>query len=185
MRKSVFSYLNFASFLTSLNIVCGIASIYFAIQGNFFLAGTLILCGVIFDTLDGIYACKLEQETDFGAEYDSLSDLISFGVAPMVMVVTYFENPALNALSMLIPLAGALRLARYNVTRHQTKGFLIGLPIGASGIAIPVLIAANAHLVIVAIVIAAIPVLYLSTFRINKVMSKSRYEGTTETHETL
>lgn len=174
MQKSVFEYLNFASFLTSLNIIAGISSIYFAIQGNFFLAGTLIMCGVIFDTLDGLYACKLEQETDFGAEFDSLSDLTSFGLAPMVLIVTYFQTPWLSALSMLIPLGGALRLARYNVTRHQTKGFLIGLPIGASGIAIPLMVAGNAPEFLVGLAVVLIAVLYLGTFRVNKVMSKSR-----------
>ena len=185
LRKSVFSYLNFASYLTSLNILCGVTSILFAIEGNFFLAGTLILLCVIFDTLDGLYACTLDQETDFGSEYDSLSDLISFGVAPMVMVVTYFGNPVLNALSILIPVAGALRLARYNVTRHQTKGYLIGLPIGESGIAIPFLVAANAPEFVVGIVIVAIAILYLCTFRINKVMSKSRIESQNKNLESI
>lgn len=166
--------MNVAMVITALNIVCGITSIYFAILGNFFLAGMLILLGVFFDTIDGIYAYTHDQETDFGAELDSLSDLVSFGMAPMVMIFTYYETPWLSAIAMLLPVFGALRLARYNVTRLETKGFLIGLPIGASGFIIPTLIALGSNEIIIGVATMIVSVLYLSTFKVNKVMGSKR-----------
>ncbi len=168
LQKSVLSYLNFISILTIFNILCGCISIYLAINGSYIWAGALLLFSVAFDTLDGFLACRLSLETDFGAEFDSLADLVAFGVAPMVLVVTYFDSLLLSIISMLIPLLGALRLARHNVTHKFFKDSLIGLPIGASGVVIPILVFADVDQLVAGMVIAVIGCLYLGTFTFTK-----------------
>jgi CDP-diacylglycerol--serine O-phosphatidyltransferase len=132
------------------------------------IAALLLLAGVLFDFLDGLLARKLKQESDFGAELDSLSDLVTFGVAPMVLVMSYYNVNWLSLLSVSLPVFGALRLARHNINRHLTKGYLIGLPITTAGIVIPFLIIFELGQYIAAATIIGLSIFYVSTRRVNK-----------------
>ena len=95
---------------------------------------------MIFDILDGRLARLTSVESMFGAELDSLCDLVSFGVAPAFLVYTrYFKDGNIGMLGMLVTvifvLCGALRLARFNVTPHSHKDVFEGMPIpGGAGI---------------------------------------------------
>jgi CDP-diacylglycerol---serine O-phosphatidyltransferase len=157
-------------YVTCLNLISGLLSIFSAVHGRYSIAALLLLAGVLFDMLDGYLARKLKQESDFGAELDSLSDLVTFGVAPMVLIMSYYPNDLLSLLAILIPVCGALRLARHNINRHLTKGYLIGLPITFSGITIPLLILANLGETIAFITIAGLCAFYISTHRVNKIL---------------
>ncbi len=125
---------------TSMNLVCGFLSILMASHGDFLLASWLILIANIFDILDGRLARLTSVESMFGAELDSLCDLVSFGVAPAFLVYTrYFKDGNLGMIGMLVAvlfvLCGALRLARFNVTPHSHKDVFEGMPIpGGAGI---------------------------------------------------
>ena len=125
---------------TSMNLVCGFLSILAASHGEFLVASWLILIANIFDILDGRLARLTSVESLFGAELDSLCDLVSFGVAPAFLVYTrYFKDGNIGMLGMLVAvifvLCGALRLARFNVTPHSHKDVFEGLPIpGGAGI---------------------------------------------------
>ena len=157
-------------YITCLNLISGLLAIYAAIHHHYWEAAVLLLAGVFFDAIDGFVARRMHIESKFGAELDSLADLVTFGVAPMVLVTAYYNTPWLSLLAILIPVCGALRLARHNINRHLTKGYLIGLPITVSGIAIPIIILLELNKTIAAVVIVALSIFYISTRRVNKLL---------------
>ncbi|MBU1108397.1 MAG: CDP-diacylglycerol--serine O-phosphatidyltransferase [Candidatus Riflebacteria bacterium] len=119
---------------TSMNLFCGYLSIVMTSQGEFLLAGWLILLANIFDILDGRLARLTSVESRFGAELDSLADLVSFGVSPAFLVYTrYLDHDRIFGLviSSIFVICGALRLARFNVTPHSKQDVFVGLPIPA------------------------------------------------------
>ena len=125
--------------LTTGNLFSGLASILFVFNNDFLAAAIAILVAIIFDTLDGTSARLMKSTSQFGLQYDSLGDLISFGVAPGLVIYAW----ALNTPSMLgaavmfaFVACGALRLARYNVSATGAEGKpFTGLPIpGAAGV---------------------------------------------------
>lgn len=119
---------------TSMNLVCGYLAIVMTSQGEFLAAGWLILLANVFDVLDGRLARLTSVESMFGAELDSLADLVSFGVAPAFLVYTrYLEHDRYYGLvvTVIFVLCGAMRLARFNVTPHSKKDVFEGLPIPA------------------------------------------------------
>lgn len=157
-------------YITCLNLISGLLSIYAAIHHHYWESAVLLLAGVFFDAIDGFVARRMHIESKFGAELDSLADLVTFGVAPMVLVTAYYNTPWLSLLAILIPVCGALRLARHNINRHLTKGYLIGLPITCSGVVMPLLIVFKLNKTIAAVVIVLLAVFYISTRRVNKLL---------------
>ena len=157
-------------YVTCLNLIAGLLSIYAGVHHHYTASALLLLMGVVFDMMDGFLARKLKQESEFGAELDSLSDLVTFGVAPMVLVMTYYNTSWLSLLAIAIPVFGALRLARHNINRHLTKGYLIGLPITSSGVALPIIILLGLNKMFAAATIVALSILYISTRRVNKLL---------------
>lgn len=135
------------NFITLLNLLSGVFSIYFALSGHLDWAGYAIFFAAFFDFADGFVARLLKVSGEIGKELDSLSDLVSFGVAPgfiifevllKVNAITCLCNVSLGELMLLfmpflLPLFGAYRLARFNVKQAKEKGFT-GLPIPANGL---------------------------------------------------
>ena len=126
-RKKRFAKINLSiipNTCTSMNLICGYLAIVMTSRGEFLIAGWLILIANIFDILDGRLARLASVESKFGAELDSLCDLVSFGVAPAFLVYTrYLEADRLFSLivTCIFVLCGALRLARFNVTPHSKQ----------------------------------------------------------------
>ncbi len=122
--------------LTTANLFCGFYAIIAAIQSHFLKGAIAIMLAAIFDALDGKIARVTRTVSKFGLEYDSLSDAISFGVAPGVLVYLWALQPfgRLGWLAALIFVAcGTLRLARFNVQAHVMKSdYFKGLPIPAA-----------------------------------------------------
>jgi len=113
-----------------------------ALRGTFEQAAIFILIAAVCDFLDGLSARLLHAYSDMGKELDSLSDLISFGLAPGLMVyallndyllLPYGNLEYLAYIALLIPVAGGIRLAKFNVDDRQTTSF-IGLPIPANAL---------------------------------------------------
>ena len=118
--------------ITCMNLVSGCVALILAFNGQYGWASLAICCAAVFDFLDGAVARLLGAYSAIGAELDSLSDLVSFGVAPGLMV--YMQLPApYNIAAIAIPVCGALRLAKFNVDTRQTSSFL-GLPIPANAL---------------------------------------------------
>jgi CDP-diacylglycerol--serine O-phosphatidyltransferase len=129
------------------NLFCGFFAIISAIRGDYATAATAVIVANLFDILDGKVARMMKATSRFGMEFDSLSDLVSFGVAPALLVYQWslssFGRFGWLA-AFLFVACGALRLARYNVQAASLeKGIFNGLPIpaAASMLATTVLIA--------------------------------------------
>ena len=130
-----FLKMQLANLLTLANMVFGLIAITEAIKGNFFGSSLCICVAVVFDVLDGKIARKLNITSDFGKYFDSNSDLISFGIAPGLLmylsVLKQFELVGI-ILSFLYVIGGAFRLARYNANAFD--GHYVGLPITIAGL---------------------------------------------------
>ncbi|MBW1859517.1 MAG: CDP-diacylglycerol--serine O-phosphatidyltransferase [Deltaproteobacteria bacterium] len=122
--------------LTTANLFCGFYAIIAAIQGEFLEGAIAIMLAAVFDGLDGKIARITRTVSRFGLQYDSLSDAISFGVAPGILVYLWALQPfgRLGWLAALIFVAcGTLRLARFNAQVHLIRSnFFNGLPIPAA-----------------------------------------------------
>ena len=118
--------------VTTANMFCGFYSVVLSIQGEFVQAAWTIMAAAVFDALDGRIARLAKATSQFGVEYDSLSDLISFGMAPAILTYRWALEPygRMGWLAAFLYLACAgLRLARFNVsTASVPKGFFQGLP---------------------------------------------------------
>ncbi len=118
------------------NLVLGIAAILLVFQEKVELAAIMVIVAMLLDGLDGRVARALNVTSEFGKELDSLSDVISFGVAPafIVYAVAFQDYNVIIACTAtaIFPVCGALRLARFNVVAG-TPGYFIGLPIPAAG----------------------------------------------------
>src|SRR5690606_2507156 len=113
----------------------GIIAILFAFQGHWEYAAIMVIIGMLLDGLDGRVARMLNTQSEFGKELDSLSDVISFGVAPaVIMYVSALKFTGVEGwiVTAIFPICGALRLARFNVNPGE-PGYFIGLPITAAG----------------------------------------------------
>lgn len=132
-RKGIYVLPNF---FTSLNLFCGFYALIAAIDRKFTTAAVAILIGIMFDMLDGKIARATHTSSKFGVEYDSLADLISFGLAPGVTMYLWALRPfgRIGWLAAFLFMAcGALRLARFNtqVGTISSEHF-VGLPIPAA-----------------------------------------------------
>jgi len=125
------------SLFTSANLVMGFISVLFSINGHFAAAAWSIMISIIMDALDGRVARWTKSTSSFGIEYDSLSDLVSFGIAPSIlmyqMVLFNMSKPGVT-IAVFYVVAGALRLARFNIKAHEgvVSTHFIGLPIPAA-----------------------------------------------------
>ena len=140
------SYVAIPSFFTLMNLLCGFGAITQIYEGRFDSAGWLILLAAFFDALDGMMARLTNSTSLFGVELDSLSDIVSFGVAPAFLVYVFglkdFDLLGL-IISALPALCGAVRLARFNVNVEQSGDkpeYFCGLPIPVQAAAIVTLI---------------------------------------------
>jgi CDP-diacylglycerol--serine O-phosphatidyltransferase len=119
--------------VTTGNMFCGFYSVVASLHGDILPAAWAILAASVFDMLDGRIARLAKATSQFGVEYDSLSDLISFGMAPAVLMYQWALKPfdRLGWLAAFLYLVcGALRLARFNVTTANLSGkYFQGLPI--------------------------------------------------------
>jgi CDP-diacylglycerol---serine O-phosphatidyltransferase len=123
------------SLLTTGNLFCGFFAMLLTVDGRYTEAALAIFVGMIMDMLDGRVARLMKATSQFGVEYDSLADVISFGVAPAFLMYSFalreLGRPAWFA-AFLFVICGALRLARFNViTGTADKRYFVGLPIPA------------------------------------------------------
>ena len=123
---------------TTASLFTGFMAIIWAADGRFEWSAMGILFSALMDGLDGKVARLTGTASEFGVQYDSLADLVAFGVAPGFMVYAWMLNAYGRtgaAIAFLFATCGALRLARFNVAAAggASKKFFIGLPIPAAG----------------------------------------------------
>lgn len=139
---------NIPNTLTLANLLCGLIAIIFTFQADFSLATICIMIGLLFDFLDGLVARILNVKSEIGKQLDSMSDLVTFGLAPAFMMfhfMYYLQNNIVfrfsieneiftsSLIALTIPICSALRLAKFNIDINQQQSF-IGLPTPASAI---------------------------------------------------
>jgi CDP-diacylglycerol---serine O-phosphatidyltransferase len=120
------------SLFTLANLFCGYACVVYAMRGEFATAAPLIGIAVVLDMLDGRIARMTGTASEFGVQFDSMADIVSFGMAPAILAFAWGLNP-LGRLgwtaAFLFVTAAALRLARFNVQAGSTdKRYFIGMP---------------------------------------------------------
>jgi CDP-diacylglycerol---serine O-phosphatidyltransferase len=131
------------SLFTLGNMLCGFAAILVSIRGQYSLAAVLIGLSVLFDIADGAVARLVRAVSAFGLQFDSLADLVSFGLAPALLAFTLFSegrdewDPLGWVVCFLWVACAAIRLARFNTTVDPTadKRYFTGMPSpGAAGV---------------------------------------------------
>ncbi|MEE2954354.1 MAG: CDP-diacylglycerol--serine O-phosphatidyltransferase [Bacteroidota bacterium] len=149
---------NIPNILTLSNMLCGVLAILASFEGNLTFASLFVFSALCFDFFDGFIARLLNLESELGKQLDSLSDMVSFGVAPSIILfqLLYFENSGeyfqseLNdikdifpaVIALLLPIFSAIRLAKFNIDEKQKTTF-IGLPAPAAAafiISIPLIL---------------------------------------------
>ena len=157
LQNNLYGMKHIPNLITTLNLAAGFIAIMFALEGNLVISSWLILAAMIFDFLDGTSARLLKAYSDIGKELDSLADVVSFGVAPALIIYRLLSsntgvtitgsNDFLSYLILLspviMPVCAGLRLAIFNIDNTQTTAFR-GLPVPANALAvISIIIAAN------------------------------------------
>jgi CDP-diacylglycerol--serine O-phosphatidyltransferase len=151
------------NFITCLNILCGSFAVILALKGLLTIAVIFIIAASIFDFLDGVAARLLKAYSPMGKELDSLADMISFGLAPGLLMFVMLQYSlfgtnvqadnlldlsvgeiSLLTVSLLIPVFSGLRLAKFNIDERQTDSF-IGLPTPANALFISSLALITEH----------------------------------------
>ena len=132
------------SFITCLNLSCGVIAILIP---DLTIGVLLILLGAFLDVFDGYFARLLNVQSELGKQLDSLADIVTFGVAPATLYFKLLGDPG-SYLTYIGPVilvsAGALRLARYNITKTESNYFE-GLAIPSSGILIAGIVLSIEH----------------------------------------
>lgn len=132
LRRGVYLLPNL---FTAMNMFCGFYAMVAAINGKFVFSAYAILIAGIFDNLDGKIARVTRTTSQFGIEFDSLADLVSFGVAPALIIYQWALSPLGRIgwlAAFLFVVCGALRLARFNTQVDTVSSdYFIGLPIPA------------------------------------------------------
>lgn len=163
---------------TFMNLACGTLAILSTFEHKYINACIFIIIAALVDRYDGRIARHLGVDSEIGKQLDSLSDLVSFGVAPAVLTYVYFNLDSVGPMGilgyflvLLFPLCGAFRLARYNITEFD--GVFTGVPITIAGsvMTILTLIATQAK---VNVIIPIIFLLIFSYLMVSKVSLKKR-----------
>jgi len=137
--------------LTTGNLFSGLFSIIMVFEANYVAAAIAILVAMVFDMLDGKSARLMNSTSAFGVEYDSLADVVSFGVAPGLLIYSWAlsaQGKAGAAVMFAFVACGALRLARYNVTTATSESkYFTGLAIPAAAGVVATLVVFDHHIV--------------------------------------
>ena len=131
------------SLLTVGNVMAGYGSLILAARGDFSRAAVLLILAAVLDNLDGRLARITGTTSEFGLHFDSIADVISFGVAPSFLVYKWgmVSLGRLGwAVSFLFVICGAMRLARFNTQAVSDKRYFVGLPVPAAAMVVATLV---------------------------------------------
>ena len=117
------------NFITTLNLFSGCFAIYYGFQANYEMVMAFILIAAVFDFMDGLAARILKAYSAMGKELDSLADVVSFGVAPGVLVFSLINESVLPDwmafVGVIVPVFSALRVAKFNIVARMTSAFIV------------------------------------------------------------
>ena len=163
MNTEIQEFIEISDLISLMNMTCGFLSAILSINHNFYLAAIFMIFSLLFDSADGLVARKTNRidEYGFGKNIDSLSDIVSFGIAPAIFLYTfslanasYLIVPTI-IVCLLIVICGVLRLTRYNVISDKVEGF-IGFPIPGIAIVIASFYISGLFNIYIALILAVI-----------------------------
>ena len=163
---------SYANTITLLNVIFGTLSLIYTMHGYFTTAAVFIILAVVMDGLDGRVARKLDIMSLLGKELDSLCDLVSFGVAPALLIYAQVMSHFVFSLgiiaAVLYIVCGAYRLARFNVL--NISDYFVGIPITMAGaiVAIISLLAAWIPGNLILAILLLLALMMVSTFKVPK-----------------
>ena len=163
---------SYANTITLLNVIFGTLSLIYTMHGYFTTAAVFIILAVVMDGLDGKVARKLDIMSLLGKELDSLCDLVSFGVAPALLIYAQVLNHFVFSLgviaAVLYIVCGAYRLARFNVL--NISDYFVGIPITMSGaiVAVISLLASWIPGNLIFAILLLLALMMVSTFKVPK-----------------
>ncbi len=132
------------NFITLLNLFSGCVAVIFAFEGNMKLTALFVCLGIFFDFFDGLVARKLNVQSELGVQLDSLADMVTSGLVPGLVLFhllgltpkfSWDATGLLPYFGLLVTLASAYRLAKFNISTNQSDAF-IGLPTPANALLI-------------------------------------------------
>ena len=162
-----------ANIITLINIIFGSLALIQTMERNYVIASIFILCAVFMDGIDGRVARKFGVMSDIGKQLDSLCDLVSFGVAPAILIYAQllYDLPLLLGVvaALIYIMCGAFRLARFNVL--NISDHFIGLPITMAGflMALLSLLAAGINGYLALVLMLFLSYMMVSNFKIPKI----------------
>ncbi|WP_303235615.1 CDP-diacylglycerol--serine O-phosphatidyltransferase [Methanosphaera cuniculi] len=178
METNILKMITIADIASIANAICGLLAIFLILNGNNIASAQLLLLAVVFDCIDGTLARKFNTHSigSFGETIDSLADMISFGVAPAIILYMISNSYWIIIPSIIIVVCGLLRLTRYNtIIEYQdepTKTFL-GLPIPVTSTLLAALILAGiTNIYILIILLMIVSILMVSEVKYPKVKNK-------------
>ncbi len=135
--KLQFGYLAPKDFVTLASVAAAIVSVIFSLRGEYVFAAAAVALSAVFDFADGIVARVSKNGGDgFGKQLDSLADVVAFGAAPAVMVLSQNISFLSSLGACVFVASGAIRLARFNT--QVEKGVFYGLPIPVAGLLVAI-----------------------------------------------
>ena len=163
MNTEIQEFIALSDIVSLMNMTCGFLSAVLSINHNFYLSAIFMIFSLIFDSADGFVARKTNREDEygFGKNIDSLSDIVSFGIAPAIFLYTFSLANAGHLIvptifvSLFIVICGVLRLTRYNVISDKVEGF-IGFPIPGISIIIASFYISGLFNIYIALILAVI-----------------------------
>ncbi|RAP51968.1 MAG: CDP-diacylglycerol--serine O-phosphatidyltransferase [Methanosphaera sp. rholeuAM270] len=178
METNIIKMIGPADIASLLNATSGMVAIMAAYYSNTLLTAIFLILAVLFDAVDGPIARKFPSPTNevFGETIDSLADVISFGVAPAVILFEIYTSQYMIIASILILACGILRLSRYNTIITQQTGptkIFIGLPIPVTSFTLSLfLFSQTRQELLILILMITIAILMVSTLEYPKIKDK-------------
>ena len=170
---------NIANLLSIVNAICGLIAIIILMidSSNVAFASLLIIVGGMIDFLDGKVANHLNIASVFGKQMDSFADIITFGVAPIIVVISKFHDYFFHqripvivlAILIIYVISGIIRLAKFNISSERT--YFIGLPSTISGMIIAFVVSTlSLSIIQVSVIILILALLMNSNYKVKKIM---------------
>jgi len=169
-ETGISAFISLPNLFTFINATLGLFAIYFIILDNLILSSRIVLLAIFFDSFDGFLARKKNIVAEFGKSFDSLSDIISFGVAPAFIFISSNNNSEVGILiGFTYVLCGLLRLSRFSIL--DTEEY-IGLPITLGAIFVILIYLSNIPKYLGGIFVILASLLFISSFRLKRPTKK-------------
>ena len=165
-KKNILSFVSLPDIFTIANGILGFIAIYVVIIGNTILAARIVFICIFFDSFDGFLARRNNNCANFGKSFDSLADIISFGIVPSIIFIGYSKNTILALiLGTIYVVSGLLRLSRFNTTDSEDY---YGLPITLGAIFIILLFLGDIPFYLYSALIVLTSFLFISNFKMKR-----------------